>query len=164
MSGYWKIPRLFGILDIEASQAMNSVQQNRYCHWEGPPGTCNSLLTNHPKRVRVRLLWICSFNLFCCEFSIFKKHRSYRLLCIFFSLMYKSISKFSFFNHPISFIFTLNFRYSWLVTTNALRHNPQKIAFLNEFHNPFHYFNRQFFCWRHIFFQNRLVRTAKTVF
>ena len=55
---------------------------------------------------------------------------------------------FSFFNHPISFIFAQNFRHNWLGTTNIFRHTSLCIAFLNELYNHFYCFNWQFFCWR----------------
>ena len=50
------------------------------------------------------------------------------------------------------FIFVPNFRHSRLRTAHILCHIPLWIAFLNEFFNPFHFFNWQFFSWSHVSF------------
>ena len=57
-----------------------------------------------------------------------------------------------FFNHPISFIFPLNVWFNWLETVNVVRYSLIWIDVLNEFYNPFYFFNCQFFRWSPVSF------------
>ena len=53
-------------------------------------------------------------------------------------------SIFFFVNHPVSFIFTLNFRHSCQEIAYVFRHTPLWNSFPNEFYYPFHCFNWNF--------------------
>ena len=66
---------------------------------------------------------------------------------------------------PIRFIFAPNFTLSRL-ESYAFGHTPLWIIFLNEFYDPFHCFNKQFFCWSYFLFQLRIrnLKSASTVF
>ena len=89
------------------------------------------------------------FPWFSCTFSIFKAF-CFRFSILTLWCLLSSISKFSFFNNPISFIFTLNVRHSWLRTTNVFRHNP--LPSLISFTILYMTSIWQFFCWSHVSF------------
>ena len=52
-----------------------------------------------------------------------------------------SINMFSFLNLPIPSIFAPNFRLIWQAANSVFRKSSLWIAFLNDFFDPFHYFN-----------------------
>ena len=63
--------------------------------------------------VSIRLIFLC----FIVHF-LFSRYIALNFL-FFFSGLSKSTRMFSFFNHPISFIFTINFRHTWQGITNV---------------------------------------------
>ena len=100
------------------------------------------------------------FYLFCCTFSIFKAYCDKFYILMLWCFLW-STSCFSFFNCPISFTFAPNFRHSWLRTTNVFHHIQLWFTFLNEFYDPFCFFN-----WSQFSFQlgmpNHLLRSRRT--
>ena len=98
-----------------------------------------------------------------CSFFIFSAYWLQFCIQMLWCLLLSTIMFFFFFfNHSISFMIASTFRHSLRATLNAFRHTSLLTVFLNEFYNPFHCFNWQFFCFNHVSFH--LLMSERTTF